>query len=323
MSRKGPLTEAISRNGLSKVFNLLLHTDVRSDICVQQFLTCGMGWGRVLLMNIESFFHHPDVSFTVVRRHCADAFLDMLWWYGEILLTSGRRLKWGECFSSDSAYRSAVSRLRKSGVIAGHPDVGKGRFLNAYDDRLYQENRLSHPDRYWGRRWNQYWHVLVYDIPEKEASLRRSLRTFMRNLHMGCLQRSVWVTPDDIRPAYEDLVHAIQIQFESYLFEATTVLGRSQQDIVLNAWDFNRLGEQFRWYQHVCEHNLNVLRQKRLTLDVLKQMAYEEMSAYHTAMANDPFLPNALLPDGYQGRKVFSLHKRFVETLKMQMKESK
>ena len=42
---------------------------------------------------------------------------------------------------------------------------------------------------------------------------------------MGCLQKSVWVSPRDIRPEHDDLVKGIRVNFYAYLFEATTVLG--------------------------------------------------------------------------------------------------
>ena len=270
-------------------------------------------------MNIRSFFHNPDVCFEVIGRRAAENFLDMMLWYGEVMMTNGRSLTWNSCFASDMAYRSAVCRLRKSGVIAGHPDVGRGRILNVYDGRLEQSERFNKPDRFWKRRWSGRWNVLVYDIPEKEAVIRNGLRRFMRNLHMGCLQRSVWVSPWDMRPDYDDLVQTIQIQFESYLFEAETVLGRSQRDIVLNAWNFDKLGMTQSWYLKICRHNLAILAKRKLNRLDYENLAREEMSAYHVALVEDPLLPNELLPSGYLGKKVFAMHKTFVNRVKAEL----
>ncbi len=249
----------------------------------------------------------------------SDSFIDMLLWYGEVALTNGHSVLWSNCFSSSRSYESAVYRLRKAGVIAGKPDVGKGRMLYVEDSRGEQYRRFERPDKFWKKKWKGYWNVLVYDIPEKESILRRELRKFMRNLHMGCLQRSVWVTPNDIRPDYNDLVQTINIQFESYLFEATTVLGRSQQDIVLNAWDFTQLGMKQGWYLRICRHNVGVLKSEKLTRVEYENLAREEISAYHVAMTHDPLLPQDLLPHGYLGPKVYSMHKKFVKILKMNL----
>lgn len=41
--------------------------------------------------------------------------------------------------------------------------------------------------------------IIVFDIPESRRQIRNRLKTIMRQLGCGALQRSVWITPFDIR----------------------------------------------------------------------------------------------------------------------------
>lgn len=286
-------------------------------------LTILMGHGNVISMKLRSFFHHPDVSFPVLRRRIVEDFLDMLLWYGDVASSQGRAILWQNCFSSEASYYNAVSRLRKSGVLAGHPDVGVGRILEVSDNTRMKREALLHPDRFWKKQWNGYWSVLVYDIPEKEKVFRDALRRFLQHLRMGCLQKSVWIGSYDIRPNYDDLTQTVQIEFLSYLFEATTVLGRSHQDLVLNAWDFQELALRQRWYLQVCRHNLDAIGPGNLDRTTLENLAREEISAYQVAMERDPLLPQALLPQGYHGQEVFKTHQAFIQALRTQLKRTR
>jgi len=125
----------------------------------------------------------------------------------------------------------------------------------------------------------------------------------------------VWVTPFDIRPDYDDLMQAAMVEKFSYLFESRTVLGRNAQDVVQDAWDFERLGAIQRRYCEVYEENLARVVSEKHEAAELVELAKEEMAAHRAAMVEDPLLPSVLWPPGYIGRRVFGLHKTFMRTI--------
>ena len=49
---------------------------------------------------------------------------------------------------------------------------------------------------------------------------RNVLRQFLKAQRMGCFQKSVWITPTDIRPQYADLKEAAAVEVFACLFEA-------------------------------------------------------------------------------------------------------
>lgn len=272
-------------------------------------------------MSKPLYFHHPDISLPVIRRRTNEALLDMLFFYGELLCTRGWSLRWSSCFPSRTSYYAAVSRLRKSGVIAYRREKDAEPVLQLSDDD-YTPREVFHPERFWKHKWQGSWNVLVYDVPESQRAFRDGIRRFLVRLRMGCLQKSVWISPRDIRPDYDDLVQSVGVDYVSYLFEARTVLGRQQRDLVLDAWNFDRLREYHNWYIALCKANAGRLNSGGLRREEIEIMASEELTAYITAMEKDPLLPRELHPSFYKGRQVFDLHKAFVTLVRKRLRHA-
>jgi DNA-binding transcriptional regulator PaaX len=263
--------------------------------------------------------HHPDFSLTVARRRAGEWLIDLLVLYGDALVTRGRSLTWNFGFPSRHAYCNAIRRLRKKGLVVLRPGRTTGARIHFSATAAAQPADYLRPDRSWNRKWSGFWQVLMYDIPEPQRAFRDTLRRFLYQLRMGCLQRSVWVSPDDIRPEYDDLVKATHFDFHSFLFESRTVLGRSAEDVVRTAWDFSDLHGRHQHYRHWCERELRHLDARSASRSDFERLANEELRTYFWAMEEDPLLPRALHPTGYDGVSVFQLHQVFVRTLRKRM----
>jgi len=259
---------------------------------------------------IWSDFHHPDWCPTVIRRRLAEDLFSMIAETSVILLTRPRPL-WRSYYPTDTAYRNAMCRLHKSGLIAYCPAGGKMPVLQltpAGETRVSPACQRRPP---WPRSWHGFWYLLTYDVPETNRSYRDVLRIFFRKTRMGCLQKSVWVTPTDIRPVFDDLTRAAGVNTFAFLFESRTVLGRSSQDVVEAAWGMNRVREQQQWYLEIVRENMDRMETSRPSPESLHTVAREELSAYMTVMNSDPFLPRPLWPPDYLGEQAWILHREF------------
>ncbi len=255
-------------------------------------------------------FHHPDWSLPVVRRRASEQWMDFLLDVGEVLTTNGRSLVWNKTYPNRQAYHNAMSRLRKAGLVIQPENKGKLPLLKL--TKLGQEHLPAYhrPEERWDTRWNGIWYMLIFDVPESERHYRDSLRGFLKRMHMGCLQKSVWITPRDIRPEYDDLESAASIHTVSYLFESRTVLHRETQELVRDAWDFERLMKLHRHFLSVYGENLRRLEMNEYETDSVINLLHQESEAYVQCMRKDPLLPRELHPSGYLGEKVFLLHKK-------------
>jgi phenylacetic acid degradation operon negative regulatory protein len=264
--------------------------------------------------------HHPDLSLPVLRRRATTVLLDALLWYGEFVLSRGRSAWRAPMYESRTAYWNAVRRLRRQGVIArGRRAEDEPRLhVNALDPA---DQALAHPERWWNRKWNGLWYVLVYDVPERNRRYRDHLRILLRRNRCGCLQGSVWVSPTDLRPLFDDLNTAANLGDMAHLFEARTVLGLGGQRLVLQAWDFNRLAHHADSHRTVCERGTEALVRGDLSREALVRWAMDEASCYRDVIAADPLLPRALHPPGYNGELVLERHLAFVRAVRLRARE--
>jgi len=236
--------------------------------------------------------------------------LDLFVTTAKVLATNGRSLTWNSSLPSKTSYYSAVYRLRKAGLIAYRRTGGRTPVLVLTEKGEEAVSDVHRPETRWKRKWNRIWYVLTYDVAEKDRRYRDALRRFLEKMRLGCLHKSVWVTPRDIRPEYADLVEAGGVDEFSYLLEARTVLGRSAAEVVRDAWDFDRINAIQDRFLDVYGRNLETLTSSRVSPEEAMALAREELEAYHYAMHDDPLLPSALLPRDYRGRKVLRLHQQ-------------
>lgn len=266
-------------------------------------------------------FHHPDWSLPVVKRRLSEEWIDLLSGVGDVLASNGRSLAWNKTYPSPAAYYSAMSRLRKVGLVVRHDDGGNLPHLKLTPLGRARLPAYHRPGKFWDSRWNGIWYTLIFDVPETERHYRDTLRGFLKRMHMGCLQKSVWITPRDIRPEYADLERAASVNTVSYLLESRTVLQQETQELVLDAWDFAKLHELQSRYIAVYSNNLQQLKKEAFDEDALMSLLYQEAEAYIQCMRPDPLLPAELLPQEYLGRKVFALHNTLRQSIACALSE--
>lgn len=221
-------------------------------------------------------------------------------------------------YPNRAAFRNASKRLRDKGLVVCESSGGKTPKLFLSDSGREQIPLYFTPEKQWNRRWNDIWYMLIYDVPEADRKYRDVLRSFLKRMRMGCLQKSVWVTPEDIRPDFDDLSQTANIDGFAYLLEARTVLGLSSERIVSDAWNFDRLERLQQHYCEICEENIDRLEQGSPSSAELAELIRTSLEAYHGAFMEDPLLPTPLLPAGYLGKRALSLHK----TLMLRIEEA-
>lgn len=185
-------------------------------------------------------FHHPDFCTAVSFRSTTDLLLEMIEGWGTAMLTGGRSLTWAGGDTERRRMACALHRLRRAGLLVSPSRRGSTPRLQL-TPRGRERITANTARKRWNGRWNGIWYTLFYDVPEADHRFRRSLRSYLQRLRLGRLQKSVWVTPFDIRPAYQDLRDAASLDAWALLVEARTVLGYDSRRLVRTAWPFDRI----------------------------------------------------------------------------------
>lgn len=260
------------------------------------------------------FLHKAGISPGILRRQVCAELVDLLGIAIEGVATRGKAWTWNRSYPHMTAYRQAMYRLRRDGLIARRDGrVGSPTLALTSKGRRHVSSEIM-PERFWNQRWDGRWYLLMYDVPEHERHYRDALNRFLTRMRMGCLQKSVFVSVRDIRPLFYDLDMAAAVAEYANLFEARTVLGQSDAAVVARAWDFDRLRKIQGNYLEACQARL------RRPFDAIPFFAVldalrAELAEYREAMRSDPLLPKPLWPSDYLGPQVVSMFRRRMRRL--------
>ena len=155
------------------------------------------------------------------------------------------------------------------------------------------------PEARWRRPWDGQWRMVLFDVAEQERSTRARLRYELRQHRLGCLQGSVWVSPDPLGHLRDTVKSMIANPEALLFFEGRPFAGESDTALVNGAWNFEQINEAYR------AHLRMLATKPPSTAEPLrwqKWLARERLS-WLDALRRDPLLPEGLLPAGYLGRE--------------------
>jgi phenylacetic acid degradation operon negative regulatory protein len=254
-------------------------------------------------------FHHPDISFPVVKRRVATELLELLDVASVFLSRGGWAVLNRSCYPNRKHFRDATYRLRDKGLLVHQREGGLTPILTLTEAGESNLPAYFNPEKAWNRKWNGIWYLFVYDVPETDRKYRNVLRQFLKRMKLGCLQQSVWITPVDIRPDFDDLMKGASVDAFAYLFESRTVLGLPNRRVVEGAWDFEQLENIQTHYCNVMEANIARLADVKAGAEDLAALMRLSLDGLHAAFTEDPLLPKTLWPHGYEGERAIGLHR--------------
>lgn len=265
-------------------------------------------------------FHHPDISLPVIRRRMCDELIIILQGTADMVRTWGKSDLYGYCYPDDRSYRQSLKRMEAKGLLATSPQDGSLPNIRLTEKAVKLTPPYLAPETYWNRSWPGHWYILMFDVPEKNRSYRDNLRAFLKKNLFGCLQKSVWITPHDFRPEYDDLNRAACVDSVAYLFEAKTVLGYGNDTVAREAWNFNKLTRIQEQYIQYTSNHIDLLNSRMPTEYELIQLLRIDHNAYSQAMILDPLLPEQLLPQDYAGKNAFLMHRKLTKNIFSRLK---
>lgn len=138
------------------------------------------------------------------------------------------------------AHERAAARHRRKKALENLVDRG---YIRQHNERLSittrGRNKLAEAAGSLSARhaktvWDGKWRVAAFDIPEKYAPLRRTVRTILKRAGFVLLQQSIWVYPHECA----ELVHLIRTE--------TSLSGYILYGVLAYIEDDTRLRRHFR-----------------------------------------------------------------------------
>ncbi|MCF7675798.1 MAG: hypothetical protein K9N23_21715 [Akkermansiaceae bacterium] len=216
------------------------------------------------------------------------------------------------------AYRSGslrqIQRLEAQAYVETRRDETTGkRVIRLTEKGLAAGKAGWDPGSRWSRPWDGKWRMVLFDLPETERQLRDQLRKSLSRSGFGCMQRSVWISPDPMTELAAQL-RAMPVNAESLmLLEAVPCGGESAPDMVQAAWDFKRI--DLAW-ETLGSHLKQAPDRDEMQLpEAFQRWSAKEREILQRCLRLDPLLPNALLPPGYPGKEVWNQRRKVIQTI--------
>jgi len=181
------------------------------------------------------------------------------------------------------------------------------------DDRMYRLTRQGRlialggrdPQVQWARKWDGRWRLVLFDVPIARNAVHVKLWRYLRDRGFGCLQNSVWITPDPLdkeRRIFGDG----KIDVESLiLLDARPCAGESDAEIVAGAWDFERINRCYARHLKVLGEKPVGALGNEVEAKALLGWAAAEHETWLEAVTSDPLLPEKILPADYLGQRAW------------------
>lgn len=200
-------------------------------------------------------------------------------------------------WESRAGLTRTIQRLEKEAFLES-----EGRSLERAI-RLSRKGReairdTSDPKRQWSRGWDGVWRTVVFDIPESEKRLRQELRRALANLSFGCLQKSLWISPDPFGGAVKKLKRKTPAPGVLTFFECNEMYGGEPVAISKAAWNFKEINSRYRRYLRLLDSSPAIDSEKDI-----ETFLTEEDRLWKEAISLDPLLPDELLPREYMGKR--------------------
>lgn len=252
--------------------------------------------------------HRAGPGAKVTARRVGEEMIELLA-LGAVALMSGWRSVWRP--AGEPRHRSmynAMRRLERQGVVVRRMGGARDPVLELAPAAESTIDPIVRPERRWSATWSGRWYLFSYDVPESRRGSRNTLREFLKRLRLGQLHQSLWITPFDIRPEYDDLCRGASIADVGRLFEAHTVFDARPADIVFDAWPWAKIeAAQNAYLEHAAK-----IGTPANTADA----AWEDIVLYREAMKLDPLLPRDLWPRGYAGERCWRAHREIQKRLR-------
>lgn len=159
--------------------------------------------------------------------------------------------------------------------------------------------------------WDGRWRIVIFDIAEIDKNTRELLRDKLRQLGLGMLQESVWITPHDVSVDLREFLETRELGETAFVLEVTSILAGDQELLVRKIWKLDALEEAYREIiedaaklkdMYVVRSGRNLQRTEGKKTKMIEEER-KIRQRYGETLLSDPCLPNELLPADWPAGK--------------------
>lgn len=200
-----------------------------------------------------------------------------------------------------SSIQTTIQRMEKAGLL--RKEKREREIFLRLTDRgrlLWEEHSAGHSPA--SSHWDHRWRVVVFDVPEKRVNIRRYLRSFLKTIGFGKMQKSVWISPHDREERVREFSRKLKISSCVFQLTVERFSGFKARELAEAFWDIRGLHKRYQAFIRFYRGEMERLPAATPDTSALRtRFIHNLMWDYQTILNQDPRLPAELLPPQWIG----------------------
>ena len=153
------------------------------------------------------------------------------------------------------------------------------------------------------KKWDGYFMVVSFDIPESYRAIRDSLRNKLSEIGFGMLQKSVWISPYHFEEDIREFLLAYHLEEMVFVLSARKVLAGDIKSLARRVWKLERINRGYKKAVRLLRKSLRLKDKQR------ENFLQSAKVKFLDTLSKDPLLPKEFLSEtwvGVKARKIFN-----------------
>ncbi|MFD2638727.1 phenylacetic acid degradation operon negative regulatory protein PaaX [Piscibacillus salipiscarius] len=220
---------------------------------------------------------------------------------------------------NEQAVRAAISRMSKQGWVKSEKRGNRSYYSLTEQGKARMEEASKRIYKFESQKWDGYWRMLVYNIPENKRSLRDELRKELVWSGFGNLSNSCWITPNPLDEQIHRLVDKYEIADYITYFKSTYEGMSTPQSLVDKCWDLEDVNQKYsdfiKEYSEKYYIDKNLIEKGAISDGACFVKCASLVHQYRKFLFIDPDLPEELLPNQWLGNSAATLFNDYHDLL--------
>ncbi len=238
-------------------------------------------------------------------------FGDFIQYYGgEIWIGSLIRLM-NDFGISESSVRGATLRMMQQDFFQVRKIGNKSYYSLTPKGKRNQEEGVRRVYSIRNHKWDGFWRVLIYSMPEEKRDLRNQVRKELTWVGFGMVSGSTWLSPNPLEKQILEMIDTYDLKEYAMLLSSSAFLSHEPHEIISKGWNLDQIQEQYEEFIEETRPKYERLKEQAWNNALSDQEAFIERTrlvhAYRKFLFNDPGFPQDLLPDHWNGNEARDL----------------
>lgn len=238
-------------------------------------------------------------------------FGDFIQYYGgEVWIGSLIRMM-SEFGVSESSVRGATLRMMQQNYFKVRRIGNKSYYSLSVKGMRRQEDGVKRVYSTKSHKWDGFWRVLIYSMPEEKRDLRTQVRKELSWTGFGLISNSTWISPNPLEMQITEMIDTYGLKDYTIFFTSSSILSHDNDEIIAKAWNLEQIHNEYNIFIDNFKPKYEILKERIWNNTLTVQEAFivrtELVHSYRKFLFNDPGFPQDLLPQHWSGNEARDL----------------